>query len=96
MEWLSSSLVAFQKGGWQVVPAKTGWLGWVLDEGINIRYNGSAWNPVPVVSSVNPIDQIGINTTADTINRLAVRSEAVLLSHVSETLGNLQVKLNKS
>lgn len=92
----SNQLIAFQNGEWQPVPAKSGWLAWVLDEGVNIRYNGSSWNSVPVVSSVNPIDQIGINTTADTINRLAVKSEAVLLSHPSATLGNLQVKLNKS
>lgn len=93
---LHNQLVAFQNGEWQSVPVKAGWLGWLLDEGINIRYNGAAWNPVPVVSSVNPIDQVGINTTADTTNRLAVKSEAVLLSHPSEALGNLQVKLNKS
>ena len=93
---LTNQLVAFQTGSWHVVPAKAGWLGWLLDEGINIRFDGAVWNSVPVVSSVNPIDQIGINTTADPTNRLAVKSEAILLSHPSKTLGNLQLKLNKS
>lgn len=92
----NDKLIAFQNGDWQPVPAKAGWLAWVLDEGINIRFDGSTWHAVPMVSSVNPIDQIGVNSTADTTNRLAVKSEAVLLSHPSETLGNLQVKLNKS
>ena len=93
---LQDKLIAFQNGSWRVVPAKAGWLGWVVDEAINIRFNGSAWNPVSVVSSVNPIDQIGVNTTADATNRLAVKSEAVLLSHPSGTIGNMHVKLNKS
>jgi len=93
---LEDKLIAFQSGGWQLVPAKVGWLAWVLDEAINIRFNGSTWGSAPVVTSVNPIDHVGINTTADATNRLAVKSEAVLLSHPTETLGNLQVKLNKS
>lgn len=93
---LQDKLIAFQNGGWQLVPAKVGWLAWVLDEAINIRFNGSSWNPVHAVTSVNPIDQVGINTSADATNRLAVKSEAVLLSHPTEALGNLHVKLNKS
>lgn len=32
---LQDQLIAFQNGGWQPVPAKAGWLGWVVDEGIN-------------------------------------------------------------
>lgn len=92
----NNQLIAFQSGSWQPVTAKTGWLGWLLDEAINIRYDGSTWQAVPVVSSVNPIDKIEINTTADATNRLAVKSEAVLLSHPDETIGNLCVKLNKS
>ncbi|MFN8958597.1 MAG: DUF2793 domain-containing protein [Hyphomonadaceae bacterium] len=93
---LQDQLIAFQNGGWQPVPAKAGWLGWVVDEGINIRFDGSTWHAVPMVSSVNPIDQIGVNTTADITNRLAVKSEGVLFSHPNEAIGNLQVKLNKS
>jgi len=93
---LENKLLTFQSGSWQLVPAKVGWLAWVLDEAINIRFTGSTWSSAPVVTSVNPIDQVGINTTADATNRLAVKSEAVLLSHPTETLGNLQVKLNKS
>ncbi len=91
-----NQLIAFQGGSWQPVPAKAGWLGWLLDEAVNIRFDGSTWHAVPIVSSVNPIDQIGVNTTADATNRLAVKSEAVLLSHPNETIGNLCVKLNKS
>ena len=93
---LEDKLIAFQNGGWQLLPAKGGWLAWVLDEAINIRFTGSTWGSAPAVTSVNPIDQVGINTTADAMNRLAVKSEAVLLSHPTEALGNLHVKLNKS
>ncbi len=93
---LEDKLIAFQSGSWQLVPAKVGWLAWALDEAINIRFTGSTWGSAPVVTSVNPIDQVGINTTADAANRLAVKSEAVLLSHPTETLGNLHLKLNKS
>lgn len=93
---LQDQLLVFQNGSWQLVPAKVGWLAWVLDEAMTIRFSGSSWSSAPVVTSVNPIDQVGINTTADATNRLAVKSEAVLLSHPSESVGNLQVKLNKA
>ncbi len=93
---LENKLLTFQSGSWQLVPAKVGWLAWVLDEAINIRFSGSNWSSAPVVTSVNPIDQVGINASADATNRLAVKSEAVLFSHPTESAGNLQVKLNKS
>ena len=89
-------LIVFQNGGWHPVPAKAGWHGWVVDEAINIHFDGSTWHGVPAVSSVNPIDKIGVNTTADVTHRLAVKSEGILFSHPNETIGNLQVKLNKS
>lgn len=97
-EWqgLDGQLVVWRTSGWEVLHPRTGWLGWLKDENVSIRYVDEAWAVVPVVSSVNPIDQIGINATADATNRLTVKSEAVLLSHPDGGSGHMQVKVNKA
>ncbi len=52
------------------------------------------------VSNLNPVDggKVGINTTADNTNRLAVKSDAVLFSHddVTPGDGSARLKINKA
>src|SRR5581483_10258991 len=44
------------------------------------------------------LGKLGINTTADNTNRLAVKSDAILLSHddVTPGTGDLRITINKS
>ncbi len=53
------------------------------------------------ITSLNPADggKVGVNTTADDTNRLAVKSDAVLFSHDDATgsgSGDMRAKLNKA
>lgn len=63
---------------------------YVADEAILIAYNGSSWTSV---SSTSSVALLGINATADTTNRLAVRSDASLFDNVG---GGHQHKINKA
>lgn len=82
-------VAAWQDGAWAFYTPKEGWLVWVADEDIVLIYNGSGFTGI---SSQN-VALFGVNTTADTSNRLAVSSAASLFNHAG---GGHQVKVNKN
>lgn len=98
--WAGSTgkLAAWQDGGWTLYAPQRGWLCWVADESKLYAYNGGAWTlNVSGLSSVNPVGLVGVNTTADTTNKLAVKSNAALFSHddVTPGTGDVRLILNK-
>lgn len=98
----AGALAAFQDGGWAFLTPREGWFAWVADEDTFIVWNGTAWVAAGSggATSLNPAagGRVGVNTAADAVNRLAVKSDAVLFSHddVTPGSGDLQHKLNKS
>lgn len=95
-DWAAQALnvAAFQDGVWMFYKPQIGWTAWVNDEAMLVVWNGSAWTAATgSAASVNPTPLVGINATADTTNRLAVSSEASLLSHAG---GGHQAKVNKN
>ena len=77
---------------WQFIVPQEGWLAWDLEGGNLTVYSASTWQTVKG-SGADVIDQLGINTSADAVNRLAVASDATLYSHVG---AGHQVKVNKA
>jgi hypothetical protein len=92
----SNKIAAFQDGGWLFYPPRTGWRAWIADEGLLVAWDGTSW--IIAGPSLNPAALIGVNTTADTTNKLAVKSDAVLFSHddVTPGSGDVRATLNKS
>lgn len=90
-----ASIAAYQDGAWMEIIPKEGWRAWVADDDEFVVFDGSAWT---AVGGGETADKFGINTTADTTNRLAVKSDAVLFSHDDVTPGNgdSQIKINKA
>lgn len=80
------AIAAYQGGAWQFYTPQVGWLAYVADQNELAVFNGSDW-----VSPGLP-DQLGLGTTADSTNRLAVAADATLLTHNG---GGHQLKLNK-
>ena len=87
----SGKLAAFQDGAWAFLAAQTGWRIWVEDESLFLVFDGEAWRPAE--RGVNPVEAVGVNTTAEAGNRLAVASAASLFNH--EGNGH-QLKINKN
>lgn len=85
------SVAVFDGAGWSFLAPVLGWITWVEDASALRIFDGSDWVEVPGLGGVG--DLVGINTTADTTNRLAVSSPATLLTH--EGAGH-QVKINKA
>ena len=93
-------IAEYRNGGWVFHAPREGWRTWVEDEGRFCHHTGSAWIAgLGGVQSLNPADggKVGVNTTADATNRLAVKSDAVLFSHDDVTPGNgsVRFKVNK-
>ncbi len=82
-------IAAYQDGAWSFHTPREGWRVWVADEGILLAFDGSAW----IGTATQNAALLGVNTSADSTNKLAVSSQAVLFSHAGS---GVQVKLNKS
>jgi hypothetical protein len=95
----ANHIAAWLDGAWRFFVPKIGWLAWVVDEAALLAWNGSAWaDALSTVSAIQNLALLGIRTTADATNRLAVKSDGVLLSHddVTPGTGHMRVALNKS
>ena len=86
----SGTIAAFQDGGWLFYPPETGWIAWIRDEDALAVWNGAEWQDAGTGGSP---ETLGIHATADTTNRLAVASEAVLFSHDG---ADSRVKINRA
>jgi hypothetical protein len=84
-------LATWRGDGWDFARPQKGWLGWSAVEGALFVYSGTAW------SGVTRPNTLGINTTANDIDRLSVRSASVIFC--AETgagaSGDVHMKLNK-
>lgn len=85
-------IAAFDNGVWAFTAPSAGWSA-VLRGAAEMRiWTGTSWQ-TPGFSGLDNLDGIGINTSHDATNRLAVSADATLLSH--EGAGH-QLKINKA
>ncbi len=89
----AQQLAAFQDGAWAFFTAIAGWLVWITGEATLVVFDGTQWTQANPATSLNPAALVGINTSADTTNRLAVKSPATLLDN---TGNGHQLKINKA
>jgi Protein of unknown function (DUF2793) len=86
----ANQIAVWNEGTWQFHTPNEGWLVWVADEDMILAYDGIQWAQLPAAAGTS---LFGINTTADTSNRLAVSSPASLFNHAGN---GHQLKLNKA
>ena len=100
-------LFAYQDGVWTKYAPKDGWVVWVKDEGAAVVWNGALWTGFSAGAggglsaadlAAGAAAMIGVNTQADGLNRLVVKSDAVLFNHddVTPGSGDCRVKINKN
>ncbi len=85
-------IASWQDAHWNFATPRKGWRAWFVSVGRLRVYSGAEWEDLPLPSSGN-MDAIGIGTTADNTNRLAVASPASLFTHAGT---GHQVKVNKA
>ncbi|MGB3690087.1 MAG: DUF2793 domain-containing protein [Jannaschia helgolandensis] len=81
------SIAVRQGDAWAFISPRQGWRVHVIALGADIVFDGTTWG-------TPEIGLLGINAAADTTNRLAVASDATLLTH--DAAGDHQLKINKA
>jgi len=89
----AGALAQWVDGAWQFHTPEPGWVASVGGAADLRVWTGAAWSPVGGAASFENLPGVGINTSSDATNRLAVSSPATLLSH--EGAGH-QLKINKA
>lgn len=87
----AGKIAAWQDGAWAFYAPKTGWRCYIVSKTSVYVYSGSAW--ASIVSVLQNLAMLGVNTTADATNKLAVASSAILFTNIG---AGTQVKLNKN
>ncbi|MFZ5690681.1 MAG: DUF2793 domain-containing protein [Pseudomonadota bacterium] len=96
------SIAHFADGQWQFYTPRLGWVCYVADELMLVAWNGTSWeraiDVVGGVSVLHNLELLGVGTTADSSNRLAVKSDAALFSHddVMPGTGDMRIAVNKA
>ena len=91
-EWagMAGRLAIRANGGWAFVMPRQGWL---ASHGASLHaYDGSAWVPLDMAVLQN-LDGLGVGTSYDATNALAVAAPAALFTHAG---AGHQVKINKN
>lgn len=86
-------LAVWQENAWAFHDPTEGWTAWVSDLDRMWSFDGTAWVQTTPAEDFQNIPMLGVNTTADTTNRLSVSSPATLLNN--EGAGH-QLKINKN
>lgn len=84
-------IAALSEAGWQFHVPQPGWRAWILAESRLAVFDGIAWKTPD--EGEGGFARLGISTSPDAVNRLAVASDAVLLTHQG---AGVQLKLNKA
>ena len=89
----AGTLMRFEAGAWQALEPPLGMLAYVTDAPALVANGGGGWADfASLIAALANLSMIGVNTTADTTNRLAVKSAAVLLDHDG---AGVQLRLDK-
>lgn len=84
-------VAAFWGGTWAILAPRPGWQARILAEDLTLSHDGTAWQPAFTAPEI--VDRLGIATSADAQNRLAVASPAALFTHAG---AGHQLKVNKA
>ena len=92
----ANDIAHFDGAAWLFHAPQPGWCAFLLNELGLVAFDGTDW--LPVFGLDHQAAQLGLNTAADAANRLAVKSDAVLLSHddVTPGTGDMRLIMNKA
>ena len=80
----AGSVAVWQDGTWMFLEPRVGWRAWCAAEAALLVHDGTGWSLMgPSAEDLvdGSLTRLGINTPANEVNRLAVKSSAVLISH---------------
>ncbi|KQX38553.1 hypothetical protein ASD04_07745 [Devosia sp. Root436] len=87
----TDEIAAYEAGAWAFLDPAAGWQVYDRSDKTQMVFDAGAWTPLASLGAALP--RLGVNTSADTTNRLAVAAAATLLTHAGN---GHQVKINKA
>ncbi|HEY2032084.1 MAG TPA: DUF2793 domain-containing protein [Rhizomicrobium sp.] len=93
-----SKIAYYADGSWRFYAPFAGLVAYIADEAALMVFDGSAWADYGSLMVLQNVPKIGINTAADSTNKLSVKSNAALFSDVptgSGGSGDMRVTLSK-
>src|SRR3989344_2995236 len=95
----AGALMRFESGGWSVVAAPMGMIALVLDTAVLVVRGEGGWSPLGHrLGEVQGLSRLGLGTTADAANPLAVKTNTALFTARGAAEGgdgDLRLTLNK-
>jgi hypothetical protein len=94
----NGNIAYYADGAWRFYPPFAGLIALIADESKFVAYDGSAWQDFAALLSLENLPMLGVNTTADSTNKLAVQSNAALFTDQptgSGGTGDVRVTLSK-
>jgi|GEM_PF-1646471 len=94
----ANHVAAYQDTGWHFFPKIKGMLALHTEDNILMFYDGNRWEPILKPTQPNELPMLGVNTLADSTNKLSVKSESILFAAddlSTNTSGDLRVSLSK-
>jgi len=79
-------------GAWRFYAPFAGLTAFIADESEFVIYDGASWSDLSAMLELENLPMLGVNTTADSTNKLAVKSAALLFDNIGN---GVQAKLNK-
>jgi hypothetical protein len=77
----AGQIALFDGGLWRFLAPKAGWIAYVADEAAALIHDGAGWAPLgAAIGEMGQLASLGIGTASDAVNRLAVRSQGVLMT----------------
>ncbi|NBB65253.1 DUF2793 domain-containing protein [Pseudomonas sp. ODNR1LW] len=96
----AGALMRFEAGGWSRVSTPPGLIALVLDAGVLVVRGEDGWTPIGRrLDEVQGLSRLGLGTTADAANPLAVKTNAALFTARASDEGgdgDLRLTLNKT
>jgi hypothetical protein len=95
---LAGQVVRYADGVWIGAVPRAGWCAYLIDEADLYVFDGSSWGSFRrTLTAIQGVSRLGINTGADATNRLAVKSDAALLTWDDATpgSGDMRIAVNK-
>jgi hypothetical protein len=95
---LAGQVVRYADGLWTGAVPRAGWFAYLIDEADLYVFDGTAWMSFRrTLTAIQSVSRLGINTAADGGNRLAVKSDAALLTwdDVTPGSGDMRIAVNK-
>lgn len=98
-DFFETDLAYFQDGAWRRIAARAGLTAYVVDEGLLVMFDGSAWTAFSdAITSLANLDGLGVGTTPDAANPFAAKLNTALWTarYTGEGgTGDLRYTLNK-